>query len=101
VTLLKRTLRNALEHFDARLDDLLFQHPEIGLMDSGVGPARPAIQGSAQLRYLDYVELRFYVMEDSISLPDLMDEIARVGQRARDWLAKNGAAWFECAAVAT
>lgn len=94
--IMKRAIRNHIEHFETRLDEVLIEHPETGLMDNGIGPtAPPHIEDSHQFRYLDYTTWTYYFLGDSIGLSGLIKELERISTRARRWLEKNGHAWVE------
>ncbi|WDF32235.1 hypothetical protein PTW37_10145 [Arthrobacter agilis] len=88
-----RRLRNAYEHFDEYLDNFLFdidrgKRPNV-IVDTGVLP-RGAIRIDGEiptyLRLLDPELWELSLIDEKVSLPQLVKEVLTVDERAREWL---------------
>lgn len=92
----ERFVRDALEHFDEKLDKLLCADPEVGLTDTTVAPTSPLeLEDTIYVRYIDYGLMEYRVLDKRIMLGHLAEELEKIGAQARTWLAEHGHHWFE------
>jgi hypothetical protein len=86
-----RKVRNALEHFDERLDGFFMGGHRI-VVDQNIGPRESMIviggEPPLHLRLIDPARGTISVLEDEVVLQDLYDAISDIGRRAEEWLAK-------------
>ncbi|MET4094550.1 hypothetical protein [Arthrobacter sp. UYCu712] len=80
-----RKVRNSLEHFDERLDAHTFAGKPI--VDRNWGPLHMMpFKREDILRHFDPQTLTLTVLSESVSFPDLIAEMSRVGARAQTLL---------------
>lgn len=83
----RRSVRNSVEHYDARLDDALFAEPGALIVDANVSPKRMIVApGAIWLRNLDPESLTYSALDAEVSLRDLYRAIEEVAGRAQAWL---------------
>ena len=85
-----RTVRNALEHFDERLDRY-FEAGHRMVVDRNIGPKNRLVvfgdKPALHLRLIDTEAGTVSVLEDDV--PSLFDAIADVSNRAQVWLTEH------------
>ena len=88
-----RKVRNALEHFDDRLDRY-FEAGHRMVVDRNIGPKnRLAVIGdkpALHLRLIDTEAGTVSVLEDEVPIQGLFDAIVDVSNRAQGWLTEHG-----------
>jgi len=88
-----RKVRNALEHFDDRLDRY-FEAGHRMVVDRNIGPKnRLAVIGdkpALHLRLIDTEAGTVSVLEDDVPIQGLFDAIDDVSNRAQGWLTEHG-----------
>lgn len=86
--LLRRAIRNSIEHFDARLDDTLFADVPAAILDMNVGPVSMfnVATDAVWLRHLDSDTLEYSLLGKSAPLRTVYDALRDVGARAQRWL---------------
>lgn len=88
----RRSVRNAIEHFDDRLDDF-YLSGHTSMADNNIGPIGAfSIGDGAFLRHYDPATTEYSAINaGEVSIRDLVDEIATVGDKAQMWyFAKTG-----------
>ncbi|KAA0960877.1 hypothetical protein FQ142_08325 [Microbacterium sp. ANT_H45B] len=81
----RRAVRNAVEHYDARLDEAMIQGPQ-DMIDISIIAEGALGQSGAFLRVIDPDTLAYRSLDDSVSLPDLYSAIRAAGDAAARWL---------------
>ncbi|WP_314097866.1 hypothetical protein [Microbacterium foliorum] len=88
-----RAVRNSVEHFDARLDDLLRKHPTANTIDSSVIPkSMMSVDNLVYLRHIDPETMTYSALDDEINLQALFSAIQEAGTAAREWIQKQSRA---------
>ena len=84
----QRSVRNAFEHFDDRLDRYLEANPTASVVDLYVGPAGGIVVDPPipYLRHVDNETLMVSVLDKSVNIQSLYDAAKDVGDRARHWI---------------
>ena len=87
-----RTVRNALEHFDERLDRY-FEAGHRVVVDRNIGPKNRLVvigdKPALHLRLIDTEAGTVSVLEDAVPIQGLFDAIADVSNRAQVWLTEH------------
>ncbi len=82
-----RSVRNSVEHFDARLDDLLRSSPAPNMIDASIMPRSMLnIDGLLYLRHIDPETMTYSALDEEVGLHDVYDAIKKAGASARTWL---------------
>lgn len=89
-----RRVRNSFEHFDEYLDGFLFDIKEgrrpSNIFDMNVGPRDRMIivdgQIPTHLRFVDNESFEVSVLDESMPIQPLVDEVQRIDSKAREWL---------------
>ena len=88
-----RKVRNALEHFDDRLDRY-FEAGHRMVVDRNIGPKNRLVvigdKPALHLRLIDTEAGTVSVLEDEVPIQGLFDAIADVSNRAQGWLTEHG-----------
>lgn len=84
-----RKVRNSIEHFDSRLDDLLIATPDINIADLNVAPEGAIRIGGVFLRHLDNENLTLKVLDVEANLIEVMTAMNGVAERAEQWLEES------------
>ena len=88
-----RTVRNALEHFDERLDRY-FEAGHRMVVDRNIGPKNRLVaigdKHPLHLRLIDTEAGTVSVLEDDVPSQGLFDAIDDVSNRAQGWLTEHG-----------
>ena len=89
-----RKVRNALEHFDDRLDDYLIEQGNRFVVDRNIGPRDRLVrlsdgQSPKFLRHIDPQAGTVSVLDDDLDYRELSAAIADVSARAASWLAER------------
>lgn len=88
-----RKVRNALEHFDDRLDRY-FEQGHKNVFDRNIGPKDQLIVvGGASplhLRLIDPQAGTVSILEDEVSMGELLDVIHDIARRSSAWLVSHG-----------
>lgn len=82
----RRAVRNSVEHYDARLDDVVLDPPRV-VADVNIAPR--SLTGSADavfLRHYDPETNEYTALGHSVNIQDLFDAILDAGDSARQWL---------------
>lgn len=87
-----RKVRNAFEHFDDRLDRY-FEEGNRMVVDRNLGPRNNMVvfadSPALHLRLIDNVRLTVSVLDDEVSIQELVNAIDDVGRRAARWVEAN------------
>lgn len=87
-----RKVRNALEHFDDRLDRY-FREGHRMVIDRNIGPREQMIivdgQIPTHLRLIDNEKCTISVLDDEVSIQQLFDAMMDVMRRANEWLSST------------
>jgi hypothetical protein len=88
-----RRVRNAVEHFDTRLDEH-FKGGNRFIIDRNIGPRGDFIviddEPPLHLRLIDPMRWTVSVLEDEVSMQELLNAITDVASRAQAWLTTHG-----------
>lgn len=85
----QRAVRNAVEHFDERLDQLFYTDPEASVMDSNVIPkSMVRVDNGTWLRNLDPTTMTYSALDKDVDLNALYRAIESAGSAADAWVSK-------------
>ncbi|MFE2772309.1 hypothetical protein [Microbacterium resistens] len=107
----RRSVRNSIEHYDARIDDLKLRHGvravgeprqtwtpddkptqhrgvvDIGIFDKSQLPIPIPPENVTWVRHIDPVTMEYTALDQSVSLQAVVDAVVGVAARASEWLA--------------
>lgn len=88
-----RRVRNAIEHFDSRLDEF-FDGSPFPIVDLNMGPKEYFISGlpggtTKFLRHIDPTVPSISILNEEINIQELCDAVKLVQERAEQWLGER------------
>lgn len=86
-----RAVRNAIEHFDDRLDDLFFADPNAAVVDGNVMPRNFLVMDRPVpwLRHYDPETTEMSVLGSAVRLDPLVKAMQETSARAQHWLERQ------------